>query len=340
MSISKIMYKSDLFSRVTEISMNGKKLMTPAYFPAVSSYGVKYHFETLVRLLLTYSYPRLLISAYDFNLLDDKDIKRLADKIMEYSENGGFVFLDSGVYESFWKLDHKWNYDLYSTLIPQICYDFYGSFDVLPHAESQTPRFTKCTLDNIVASRKLSDKPGFVPIIHGKSPAELVLLTKKLVKEYPQLCHFIAVPERDCGDSFIKKAQTITEIRKVLDSDYDGRILHILGCGNPISLIIFSYCGANMFDSLDWIKYVIDQSRLTIHDFSHLELIKCQCAVCSDRKRNYIEKVLLHNLLFYQNYMLLIQLLIRKNEISGFLTKHIGQEFMDEIRRFGLESET
>jgi queuine/archaeosine tRNA-ribosyltransferase len=123
-------------------------------------------------------------------------------------------------------------------------------------------------------------------------------------------------------------------MRKILDGDDNSnnqRILHILGCGNPISLLLYSYCGANTFDSLDWIKQVIDPQRLTINDFSHLELTGCQCPICASTKRDCTEKVLLHNLLFYQNYMLQIQTLVRNNEIRQFLSKHVGQNILDKI---------
>jgi len=335
MSLLNVIYKSKGFSRVTEVLINGKKLVTPTYFPAVSSYGIKYPFHALVRLLTAYSYPRLLISAYDFHLLDDENKKGLSQEISEYSKKGCFVFLDSGIYESFWKADPKWTYDLYKTLISKIDFDFYGSFDVLPHAKIKAVHFTKDTFEGILASRSLSNKLGFVPILHGLDPNQLVSLVTRFVKKYPDLCNFIAIPERDCGNDIVKKARTIIKIRKVLDKDNRGRTLHILGCGNPLSLVLFSYCGANMFDSLEWIKYAIDQKRLTINDFSHLELIDCECAICSGMKRSYTEKVLLHNLLFYQNYMLQLQSLIRRNEIFEFLCESIGQDILKKVGHLG-----
>jgi hypothetical protein len=336
MTISKVIYKSDLLSRVTEIYIEGKKLITPTYFPAISSYGIKYRFGALMDLLITYSYPRVLTSLYDLHLLDEGELKRQTDRIRGYSRNGGFVFLDSGIYESFWRSDSRWDYNLYKTLVPKVHFDFYGSFDVLPDDENNTQKFINRSLSSIVASRELSDKQGFVPILHERTPTKLVSLVQKFVKEHPHLCHLVAIPERDCGDSFLEKARTIGKIRKVLDSDNDRRILHVLGCGNPLSLIIFSYCGADVFDSLDWIKYVIDQSRLIIHDFSYLELIECRCEICIDKERNYIERVLLHNLLFYQNFLQSIQLIIRNNEFSDFLTQHIGRKYADKIRNFVL----
>ena len=331
MSTSKIIFESEPFSRVTEVLINGKQLLTPTYFPAVSSYGIKFSFHALVRLLTAYSYPRFLISAYDFYLLSDKMKKELLQEIHEYSKKGCFVFLDSGIYESFWKADAKWTYDLYKTVVSQIDFDFYCSFDVLPDVKSQTTQFTQDTLDSILASRNLSNKPGFLPILHGLSSDKLISLITCFVKKHPNLCDFVAIPERDCGNDIVEKARTIIEIRKVLDSDNRGRILHILGCGNPTSLILFSYCGANMFDSLEWIKYVINQNQLTINDFSHLELVDCDCTICSGIERGYIEKALLHNLLFYQNHMLQIQSLIRESEIFEFLCEHMGRSVLKKI---------
>lgn len=313
--------------------MDGKTLVTPTYFPAVSSYGVKHSFQTLVRLLIAYSFPRILISAYDFHLADNETRKSLSEEIRSYLEKGSFVFADSGIYESYWKADASWSYDLYKTAVGQMDFDFYSSFDVLPTTKD-VGGFAKETVANILASRKLSNKSGFMPILHGLHPDMLVSLTSTFVREHPSLSTFLAIPERDCGDSLVEKAQTIVKIRKILDGDDDSnrqRILHILGCGNPISVLLYSYCGANTFDSLDWVKQAIEPQRLTMNDFSHLELTGCQCPICASTKRDYTEKVLLHNLLFYQNHMLQIQRLIRNNEILQFLGKHVGQNILDKI---------
>lgn len=333
MDASKVICESEGLCRVIEVTMNGKTLVTPAYFPAVSSYGVKYSFQTLVRLLIAYSYPRILISAYDFHLVENRAKKALSEEIRSYFENGCFVFADSGIYESYWKADASWSFELYKTATGQIDFDFYSSFDVLPTTKN-VGGFAKETVDNILASRKLSSKSGFMPIMHGIHPNMLVSLTSRFVMEHPSLSRFIAISERDCGDSLVEKAQTIIRIRKILDDGDNSnhhRILHILGCGNLISLLLYSYCGANTFDSLDWVKHAIDPQRLTMNDFSHLELIGCPCPICASTKRNYTEKVLLHNLLLYQNYMLQIQALIRNNEIRQFLGRYVGQNILDKI---------
>lgn len=196
--------------------------------------------------------------------------------------------------------------------------------------------FEKETLDSIVFSRRLSDKLGFVPILHGTTSNKLVSLVRWFVKEKPDLCNFIAVPERDCGVNIIEKAQTIGKIRKILDDEDTNnysRILHILGCGNPISLLLFSFYGANTFDSLDWISNAIDSDRLVVDDFSFLELIDCNCSICTDANRCYTEKVFLHNLLFYQNYVLGIQSLISNDGIRESLNQRVGQNILEKINR-------
>jgi len=332
MHSSDVTYESGQFSRVIEVVINGKSLLTPTYFPAVSSYGVRFPIHSLIYLLTAYSYPRLLISAYDFYYLDDYEKEKLSGHVQEYSKKGSFVFFDSGIYESFWKADPEWTYDLYKATVSQIESDFYCSFDVLPSPNRKTAHFRKKAFKKILESSKLSDISAFVPIMHGLTPDELISAVKSFARKYPDLCSFVAIPERDCGNSIVARANTITKIRKVLDQNSShNRILHLLGCGNPLSLALYSYCGANTFDSLEWTQHVIDQSNLTIHDFSHLELIDCKCAVCGKSKADYIERALLHNLLFYQNYVSEIQSLIRRNEIFEFLCRNIGKGILEKI---------
>jgi len=332
MSSSNVIFESAPFSRVTEVTVKGKKLVTPTFFPAVSSYGIKYSFEALVRLLTVYSYPRLLVSAYDFYLLNDKKKKELSQEMSEYSQKGCFVFLDSGIYESSWKADSRWIYDRYKASISQVSFDFYSSFDVLPpRTKSSLEEFFEATFESILVSSNLSKGYGFIPILHGANPEQLVSLVAKFVDVSPNLCDMIAVAERDCGNNIVEKARTILKLRSILNGSNCPRLLHILGCGNPKSLVLFSYCGADMFDSLDWIKYVVDRVRLTINDFSHLELINCSCPICSRKKGDYIESALLHNLLFYQDYMQQIQFLIREKKISEFISEHLGQDILGKI---------
>lgn len=326
----KVVSKSAGSSRLIELMINGKTLATPTYFPAISSFGIKYSFQSLVSLFLHYKFPRVLISAYDWHFLPNKILNETFSELEKYRLDS-FLFMDSGIFESYWKADKRWDSKLHKKTLSKAKFDFHTSFDILPSQNSRD--FVNETIGGAICSREQCNKTGFIPVIHG-SPAEVLLIIKQLLKSHPDLCDFIAVPERDCGESIIEKAHTVHEIRKVLDSGKnspDSRMLHLLGCGDPLSMLLFVYAGANSFDSLDWIKYCADPDRLILHNFSHLELLNCDCFACARNNEQYIEKVFLHNLLFYQNYLLRIQELIKENSLGKLLEDYFDKITLDKV---------
>jgi queuine/archaeosine tRNA-ribosyltransferase len=324
---SKVVYTSVGSSRQIDLTIEEKTLVTPTYFPAISSYDIKYSFRSLIRHF-TY-YPRVLISAYDWYFLKDKirgEIDRAIEKIP-------FIFLDSGVFEASKKDDKRWTEELHKNATSKIKFDFHSSFDVLP--SKSTRNFTQKTIDGVLRSREQCDKAGFVPIIHG-SPKGLVDTVDKLTENFPDLCNFVAIAERDCGDSIFEKARTVHRIRKLLDSgepNNQSRILHLLGCGDPISILLFIFAGANSFDSLDWIKYTFHPDRLGLVNFSHLDLLNCDCIFCSGPKKNYVERVLMHNLWFYQNCLQQIKTRIEENTLEPLLERYFRKKSLDKIER-------
>jgi len=331
-----------------QVTLEGRILSTPTFFPAISSYGIKLPLSYLIYLLANYSYRRVLFHAYDIFHAKEQEKKRLFSSIKKFnkivrSRNKGFLFLDSGIYESSWYNNLSWDRNSYRDLISKVKFDFYSSFDILPKGSSRKndKKFMKQTFENITASRALSNKGELAAILHGRSPDHLIAMIEQFVSTHPEICRIIAVPERDCGEGILERAQTIVEVRKILDKNDDTSLLHILGCGNPLSILLYSFCGADIFDSLDWYEHVINQDTLTINDFSHLELFDCQCEACAflakrtrPIKGQYMDKVLLHNLFFYQDYMKKIQTLIRNDGISTFLGQRVGKDIVEKIKRF------
>lgn len=341
-----IIQESAKLSRVTEIRLQGKTLSTPTYFPAISSYGVKIPLSYLVYLLANYSYPRILVSAYDIFHADKREKKALFSGIRKYDRinrqrNKGFLFLDSGIYESSWYGDPNWNIDSYKALVSKVKFDFYSSFDVLPEGKNKKhdKKFIEQTFANIAASRAFSNKGQLVAILHGRTPDHLVSIVREFVGAHPNLCDVVAIPERDCGKSILERAATIVEVRGILnDNDYRN-LLHVLGCGDPMSILIYSFCGVDFFDSLDWYEHVISRDArertLSVMDFSQLDLLNCECKACTlCVNGNYEDRALLHNLHFYQKFMEEIQSLIRNNGISSFMSKHIGKSIVEKINHF------
>ena len=54
------------------------------------------------------------------------------------------------------------------------------------------------------------------------------------------------------------RAKTIIKIRKTLAPKKQYYPLHLLGTGNPLSILIYSICGADSFDGLEWCQTTVD----------------------------------------------------------------------------------
>ena len=333
-----VVHESKKLSRVLEVTLQDKKLQTPTYFPAISSYGIKFSVLEQFYFLEQYNYHRVLVSAYDLNDLSESERKKMFSWMKRYRKKG-VLFLDSGLFESSWKVDTKWNIGSYKNLMSQAKFDIYTCFDVLPAetGKEDKTKFKEKTFGNIVESSMFMNNAVFFPILHGSSPGELIGLVKDFVDQFPQLCNFVALPERDCGKSVLERAETILEIRKLLNNNDCRNLLHILGCGNPLSMLLFSYCGADSFDSLDWVKSVFNPTTLSMNDFSHLELLDCACPVCTEalyKDAEYSEKALLHNLLFYKNFATQLQSMILNDNLFSYLKIHLGSKIVDQVDEF------
>ena len=111
-------------------------------------------------------------------------------------------------------------------------------------------------------------------------------------------------------------------------------MIHILGCGNPASIALFSFAGADMFDSVDWSRWVIDPSSLKFTDISHIEILDCKCKVCISKKFNIPLRAFMHNMLFYQNYLQELRQSISQNTPKKFLDKYLGKKLSSKAINF------
>jgi len=326
----KIIHESDKLSRVLEISLNDKKLSTPTYFPAISTYGIKFPFNDLLGLISDIEYPRVLISAYDLYYMKGKQKSKALSLANRYIDKG-FLFLDSGLFESSMKRSIQWNLADYKSILSEINFDLHSSFDVYRKDFRSHEDFKKTTYDNILESSVFLNNGAFLAILHAPSTRTLIKIVQEFVSNYPTLCSSIAVAERDIGKSIQERAETLVAIRTALNESNPKNFLHLLGCGNPLSMVLYSYCGVDSFDSLDWVKFAINPVDYSINDFSQLGLLDCKCQICTrlsskNTKRGYLRKVLLHNLLFYQNFVKQIQSLIKNDNIKAYVQKHIGEK--------------
>jgi len=306
-----------------------KTLSTPAYFPSVSSFATD-QVDNYVKFLIKLGHRYLLISAYDyFHYFESKT--NLANKINHHSASGRFLFVDSGGYEQRWNDDPGWNFDLYKKTVSKINADFYCSLDHIDIA-SDSNRFKK-----IIDSYAILRDSQFVPIFDGNSTQNLIQNIKDFLINWQQYAlRFIGVRERDLGTTISEKASTICKIRKIIDEHGNDQMLHILGCGHPLNMAVFCYCGADIFDSRDWYLKTVDINNLSLRDFSHLELLNCKCKACISSKKIWLKKpyavTVYHNITAYIRLINLLQKYIKSNKLHQFLLKKdVSRELISKI---------
>lgn len=316
------------FARTVTWAFPNKTLETPVYFPSISSSGTDKVLNH-VKFLMKANYPCMLISAYDFfHSFESQD--NIVKKINRYPTTGKFLLVDSGGYEIKWNDDYDWDFDMYCKTMHNINADFYTSLDLME------PMIKQKKFDRIIKSYTIrGGESQFLPIFDGDSQQLVTNIKEFLTKHQQYSLKFLSVRERDLGVSIIQKASTIYKIRQLIDQYGNKQLLHILGCGDPLSMALYTYYGADSFDSRDWHRKTIDVPNLTLCDFSHLDLLKCKCEACTSEvlKTKDISKTLAHNLIQYSSFIKKLQNLIRENKLKEFLiSKKITTSVMKSIQ--------
>lgn len=81
----------------------------------------------------------------------------------------------------------------------------------------------------------------------------------------------IGFTEKELGSSIIKRMKHIYEIRTALDEAGIDKPIHIFGCLEPISTILYFLSGAEIFDGLTWLKYSYMQGKaIYVYNFGAL----------------------------------------------------------------------
>jgi queuine/archaeosine tRNA-ribosyltransferase len=310
-------------SRVLAVSIGSKTIATPTYFPALSSVTIKHSVTALANLIASHAYPRMLVSGYDLCDAKSSEARNLLKSVKRFRALGGFLMVDSGWYESSWRRDAHWTLENLRKTLRNVESEFYFGFDVVL-SKNYSGNMEKA-LQRILSSSSRSDR-NFIPVFHAAEPQSLVSFVRLFEKKHSDAVAAIAVSQRDCGDEFEEKARTIRQIRSILNRESPGKLLHLLGCGDPMSLALFSFLGVDTFDSLDWVERIADYDKWTSVDISQLSLLDCKCSMCSSLPTDYLERALLHNLGFYQDFMARIRDWIRNGTITQVLQQRLKRD--------------
>lgn len=307
---------------------HGKQIKTPFFFPSISSIRTNFKVTEYFDLIKKTGYPGFLISAYDIYHLENKE--EIIKQISELTETSKFTLIDSGYYEKFWNNDKNWSINKYKSILTGIKIDMCFSHDVFWKPGTKTKEHIQEIITNTAITASFLSEGEVIPIIHG-TPKDFPSMIKQVIKGIePQI---IGITERELGASLLQRAATLKEIRDEVDSIREDILIHVLGTGNPASILTYTLCGANTFDALEWCKNVVDPKTGHLYHFTQKDLIECNCNACSIQGLPYHVTTMTHNLIFYEKFAEEIQSAIDKKDISALLKKYLPNHFILKLKK-------
>lgn len=235
-------------------------------------------------------------------------------------EKGTAILMDSGNYEGYWKGDTSWDTDRLHEIVRTsehhlcFCYD-----------NHDPPDDSVAIAEDVVASvlRDQEYSLGTVaPIVHGATELLAEAAYKVAEQLYPI---FLAVPERALGEGIVARTRTVKKIRGALNKLEVYCPLHLLGTGNPLSIIAYAMAGADSFDGLEWCQTVVDHETGQLFHFQQWDLFRDQTDWGSNGVLPYIQSVLMHNLDFYRTFMEDL-----RESMTNETTEHLLKKFTSE----------
>lgn len=316
--------------RLFKVETNNKVMDTPFFFPAITSVKADFGIIERLELIRKVGYPGFLISAYDVHKKNKEEREGLLDALSDCTSGETLTLLDSGNYESFWNDDMEWDFQKLESVLSKASVDFCFSFDVFWDEKKKTKQHMEETKRYIAMTAGTQKSGTTIPLLHS-SPDLLPEMARELVEEMnPEI---IGVPERELGSDIFERAGTVKRIRKELDGIGRQVLLHLLGAGNPLSILAYTICGADTYDASEWCEIVIDPETCHLLHFNQREILGCNCDACKVGDATYPTKTMAHNLLFYKNFTEKIRESIRNDKIDRVLTSCLGSKSANKIKK-------
>lgn len=305
----------------------GRALKLPVYFPSISSVKTGLSPFDYFKILKGLGQPHFLVSAYDIDKSFQRDefIKELQ---LNLAEDGPIILMDSGNYESWWMRDKGWLLTSFNEILKQGVSDLAFCYD-----NQSPPTDIKLNAEAVAVSTResqgVTNSTSIIPIIHCKK--ENIIAA---VLELHSQTNFsmVSIPERILGDGLIERVETVTNLRKELNKFENYTYIHLLGTGNPFSLLLLSLAGADSFDGLEWCQTVVNSKTAVLYHFQQRELILDGCNFCNS-DLDYTLSTLGHNITFYKSWMKEIQDAISSKEEVELLNKWFDAEFLKVLEK-------
>jgi hypothetical protein len=199
--------------------------------------------------------------------------EQLVRGLKTHRRGGGFILLDSGIYEKVRLRDEKWTAHAFHEALQTTPHDMAFCFD-----DANPSSRLNIALKSIVAMVERDSKKTkapILPIVHLPQDSNgdyRIDLAPKLVLEIARELRppLIGIPERELGPGVFDRARTMAAIRHELHDLFSYQPIHVLGTGNPTTIALLTAAGADTFDGLEWCRYVVDGDR---HVLRYMEIV-------------------------------------------------------------------
>ena len=244
---------------------------TPLIVPSFSSRGFP-HVADIWDEFSHKLYGVCLVSAFDV----------AAGRIpSDVTDSVNVVILDSGLYE----VDDRMvgSCDQYAPSMPVTWtrHQYHETLNVI----GQTAKVILVNFDQIASLEDqlcwASEDFRIVPhvasdfLIKPTGPTEFVNLPK-LRQRLDELAHVsvIGITAREAGDSLLTRCNSIVMLRDMLNDAGLDTPIHVFGAITPYELLTYFFCGADIFDGLDWLRFLFRKHGSTSIDESAMETLQ------------------------------------------------------------------
>ncbi|MBW1702384.1 MAG: hypothetical protein JRJ50_09725 [Deltaproteobacteria bacterium] len=341
--------------RLSSLDLDRMTLQLPCFVFALSSHESQVSPKDGVNLFQLLEPAAGLISSYDVWKYHKKDHVFFA-RIKRLRQSKCALFLDSGNYEASHKDDHYskkhnpdgWRRDCFRKVASKIKPDIAFAFDKWP-ITGGIDEITNRIVRNFRADERAIHELSFplCPIVHLPEKDKNITVVEcasqivtKVVKKLDPI--MVAIPERELGDGLIERVRTVRGVRSALNGLGRYYPLHLLGTGNPITMIALAAAGADSFDGLEWCRTVADYEDGTLFHFQHLDCFREKYSsrlqlkirkIIENEEATYTAQVASYNLDFFTDLTRTIQDMIHRDNVEHLLKQipNIGANIFKEI---------
>lgn len=306
-------------------------LETPCFFPAISG-ASKNTLSPLehLKILSKINHPTLMISAYDINHANKSDRLKIFKELASATDHGRCIMVDSGLYEKKWLHVKKWSKPSYRETLRNIPCNIAFHYDAPNPTSSDVESMASHIKRSVELDRNGGEFTRVSPIVHSDDHTLFPALCYHVANEldYPPV---IAIPERELGKGILQISKTIKSIRNKLNTLDQYTPIHMLGTGNPISILVYSSMGADSFDGLDWCQTVVDHDTAKLHHSLQLDFFQHQTPFGRDLNLPYHVRLFVHNLAFYRKWMEDLVVSANANDFKDLLEKYVPKSFLPKL---------